>query len=860
MPSVTRTQTQTHRTPTSLTAISGPSDIDEGRFPPGTLLNQRYRIVSLLGRGGMGQVYRANDLILGQPVALKFLPPEMARDEAMLSRFRNEVRIARQVSHPNVCRVYDLGEAEAYPYISMEYVDGDDLATLLKSIGHLPQEKGVDFARQLCAGLSAAHDKGVLHRDLKPANILVNKQGQLSITDFGLAGLVEHVQSDARSGTPAYMAPEQLSGMEVTRRSDIYSLGLVLYEIFSGKRAHQAETRGELQRMKESGSTPSLSSAVKDLDPAIERVLERCMDPDPAKRPGSALAVSAALPGGDPLAAALAAGETPTPEMVAASGGTHSISLRQGLGLVALCIAGWLGAAYLLGHVSLLDRIALEQPTDALAQKAKELLIRMGYEEKPTDSAASFSYSSDLLDQFGKTYGGEAWNHLSHIRPSPVNFWYRTSPEPMWPLREWNTDISAEDPPMTTPGMVRITIDPEGRLQALHAMPMEPGKPSEKPYDWQQLFDMAGIDGRKFQPAEPTTLPQMSFDQRAAWKGMVDGVPHPFRVEAAAFRGRPVFFQAAIDVGTAAGAATGDAAKHLRDWFQLALQLFAIGFAVWLAHRNWRSGRGDIRGAWRLGAATGLTVLLGTLTGARLTSVAHFNTSLGIWLATALYPAILFGCVYMALEPHVRRRWPQMLVSWARLLAGKFSDALIGRHVLYGLLGGLTIVILGASSDLIEKSFRLKPVVGDLGALMGSRYQVASIFNLLATAIGNSSFTLFLFLGMRILLRNQWASLIATSALFAFLNALGSPVPWFVFGLALALNSLVYLFLIRFGFLAMTVMLGTNLLLDKYPPDLNWQAWYAGSRTLAILTLIALAVYGFLVSTAGQRVKTAEFD
>jgi serine/threonine protein kinase len=159
---------------------SSSSNMDEGRFPPGTLLAQRYRIVSLLGRGGMGEVYRANDLLLGQAVALKFLPAEWTSHEATLARFRNEVRIARQISHPNVCRVYDIGEAEGSTYLSMEYVDGEDLASLLRRIGRLPQDKALEIARQLCAGLAAAHDKGVVHRDLKPANIMLDGQGQLA--------------------------------------------------------------------------------------------------------------------------------------------------------------------------------------------------------------------------------------------------------------------------------------------------------------------------------------------------------------------------------------------------------------------------------------------------------------------------------------------------------------------------------------------------------------------------------------------------------------------------------------------------------------------------------------------------------
>jgi serine/threonine-protein kinase len=239
--------------------------MDEGRFPPGTLLAQRYRVVSLLGHGGMGEVYRANDLLLGQTVALKFLPAQWTSHEATLARFRNEVRIARQVSHPNVCRVYDIGEAEGSTYLSMEYVDGEDLASLLRRIGRLPQDKALEIARQLCAGLAAAHDKGVVHRDLKPGNIMLDGQGRLRITDFGLAGVAGEVK-DIRSGTRGYMAPEQQSGRDVTARSDIYALGVVLHEIFTGKR-------------------PSADASHPDLAPEVDRVIRRCLAEDPATLP-----------------------------------------------------------------------------------------------------------------------------------------------------------------------------------------------------------------------------------------------------------------------------------------------------------------------------------------------------------------------------------------------------------------------------------------------------------------------------------------------------------------------------------------------------------------------------------------------
>src|SRR5262249_25957969 len=147
---------------------------DGRRFAPGQVLAGRWRIVAQLGRGGMGEFYRADDLTLGQAVALKFLPRGVAADPDRLARLRREVRVARQVSHVNVCRVYDIGEVDGQLFLTMEYIDGEDLARLLRRIGRLPEDKGVDLARQLCLALAAAHDKGLLHRDLKPHNFMID--------------------------------------------------------------------------------------------------------------------------------------------------------------------------------------------------------------------------------------------------------------------------------------------------------------------------------------------------------------------------------------------------------------------------------------------------------------------------------------------------------------------------------------------------------------------------------------------------------------------------------------------------------------------------------------------------------------
>ena len=195
------------------------------RFPPGTILGERFRIVGPLGKGGMGEVYRADDLKLAQSVALKFLPENLTQDPERLELLYNEVRLARSVSHPNVCRVYDIGEIEGQHFLSMEFIDGEDLSSLLRRIGRLPGDKGVDIARQICSGLYAAHERGVIHLDLKPSNIMIDGRGKVRITDFGLARLtMTSGNQSGMVGTPAYMAPEQLAGGGVGEHSDIFAL------------------------------------------------------------------------------------------------------------------------------------------------------------------------------------------------------------------------------------------------------------------------------------------------------------------------------------------------------------------------------------------------------------------------------------------------------------------------------------------------------------------------------------------------------------------------------------------------------------------------------------------------------------
>jgi serine/threonine protein kinase len=262
------------------------SDTAGSSFTPGAVLAGRYRMVTRIGRGGMGEVWRADDLILNTPIALKFVESASDTDRAQVLR---EVRLARQITHPAVCRVFDVGDADGKIFYSMELVKGEDLATLLRHAGRLPSEKVIDIGLQLCGGLAAAHAQGVLHRDLKPANVLIDDDGAVRVTDFGIAIARKDATRHTPIGTPGYMAPEQISpNTPLSEKTDLYALGLILYELVVGKRPFPDSTRP-------AGPPARPSTVVPDVDPRLERAVMQALARDPRERPRSAASLAAAL-------------------------------------------------------------------------------------------------------------------------------------------------------------------------------------------------------------------------------------------------------------------------------------------------------------------------------------------------------------------------------------------------------------------------------------------------------------------------------------------------------------------------------------------------------------------------------------
>jgi serine/threonine protein kinase len=251
-----------------------------------TPLTQRYDILAEAGHGSMGNVYKARDRETGETVALKLLKPEIASDQAMIERFKNELLYARKITHKNVCRVHEFNRIGGIAYTSMEFVEGESLRSVLNRFGGLPPRKATDLAVQICSGLQEAHAQGIVHRDLKPENVMIDTQGNVKIMDFGIARSMEAVTrlTGSMVGTPAYMAPEQVAGKAVDYRTDIYALGLILYEVFTGKPAFHAENAVAvaLKQMRESPAPPH------EIEPAIpvfiERAILKCLEKDPSKR------------------------------------------------------------------------------------------------------------------------------------------------------------------------------------------------------------------------------------------------------------------------------------------------------------------------------------------------------------------------------------------------------------------------------------------------------------------------------------------------------------------------------------------------------------------------------------------------
>lgn len=847
-------------------AASGSSQ--HGRFLPGTKIAGRYRIVSLVGKGGMGEVYRADDLKLGQTVALKFLPRSLAGDPQRLEYFHSEVRLTRQISHPNVCRVYDIGESDGQQFLSMEYIDGEDLRGLLRRIGQLPHGKGVQIAQQLCAGLRAAHDRGVLHRDLKPANIMIDGRGHVRITDFGLARLAEDDSDGEIAGTPAYMAPEQLMRGEATIQSDLFSLGLILSEIFSGTPVLKPGSIPELLRAHES-SLPDTISLGDDVDPTVKRAIRRCLEREPAARPTSAHAVAMALPGGDPLAAALAAGETPSPEMVAASGDEGRLSLRTAGICLGILLVSLIGLTVVMGSVS--STRELDKGAEAYAQQAENMLEDSGLYQPQDHRAWGFSYSNR--------------------KSNGMEFWYRQSPIEMVPMQHSQnlramSEVALNNPPPVIGGMVSMRLDAGRALRELLVVPS-----AELLQRQTGILDSTRLDVRANAGENPILsvmlehagYPREGFeDQVTTWKAdhaanwlppvfsdnayslvrRSDGDSSPLssdveRVDVAELGEQVVFFHV-VDDSAPVSVTFSSPVKVESEG--VPIFYFVITFAITLLSivfgwRNIVAGRSDLRGARWLAIFMFIVSLAEAVLGSTLTAGDVLQG-----LRLALGEAARYWLYYVALEPLARRYWPEMLVTWSRGLSGRWQDPAIGRDILCGMLVGIVFSLL--AFGMLRASPATEPET-----LRGTRFLLAVVSGMLESSFG---FPLLLGVAMvlvRAIVGNKWLPVIATT-LFAvarhptiFAGIWDDTQPFHA-GSIIAYTGyygLVGVLLARLGVLAAGSFMFCHYFFRLFPWSADWAGPDLTGSAFAVAAILVCSLYGFYTAIGGQSAFNADW-
>ncbi len=880
----------------------------QDRFAPGHVIAGRYRILALLGRGGMGEVYRADDMTLNQPVALKFLSLARADDAVWLSRFREEVRLARKVTHPCVNRVYDLGEADGETFISMEYVDGENMASLLRQIGRLPAHKAIEVARQLCAGLGAAHDRGVIHRDLKPANIMIDGRGQVHITDFGIASLAaEEGKKTPLAGTPEFMAPELFAGQEPSISSDLYSLGAVLYEMATGEKPF-----GQAPPNQRESDLPPVSPSVfsPDIDPGFERMILQCLKQDPKLRPESAYEVAAGLPGGDPLAAAVAAGDTPSPGMVAAAGGFAAMQTRTAVVCLAVALIGLFAVVMLADSTFFLPQAGLTKPPAVLADKAEDVIDELGHEALPGGRVRGFTIDREYLKyQLAHDDRHSRWEGLPTARPPAVAFWYRQGDSrlvPPSPLGEpTQTSGLTPVPPMNT-----VRLDGAGRLLRFNAFltPSRSDRDSSEvvasdntflppalsdrdsaeitasetdrldmqltaddfwaasEIDWSIPFRQAGLKLEDFHSIEPVRDPPMYADQVKAWLGICPENPQILlRIEAAALDGRVVHFDIVHPWQR------GDRPSFPKTLLSpTCSRTFAVRFLVYatvllaaivMAWHNSRLGRGDREGATRLALFVLVLSMADWIVGERHVGVfAEEAAACLLWAARSTFAAAVAWTYYMALEPYVRRFWPQSIITWTRLLRGQCRDPLVGRSILFGCLFGITLVLIRQIDAGIPSWLGFAPpvpilpgVTYDLGELLGLRYKLGTVLSLQLASISLGMVMLMLLLLLRVGLRSPWLAAAAfcllLAVLFSVISAGDVFLPW---GTNTILAACMVFVLTRIGLLALITGLFVRSLIIANPVTSNLEAWYAPASEFTVILVVALLIYGFHTAMAGR--------
>ena len=607
-----------------------------------------------------------------------------------------------------------------------------------------------------------------------------------------------------------------------------------------------------------------MTSLAAEIDPGVEKVILRCLNPDPALRPATALSVAAALPGGDPLAAALAAGETPSPELVAASGQTKGFALRYAIPYLVFALVSVLAYPFLMQPISTMALSPMEFPPAVLDAKAREMAAAFGYPDKPKDWASGFETRTDYLDFLEKhTSGRRDWRALFQAE-SPIGFMYRQSPLHFSSPPDGTVD--ANRPAPLYPGMLMVFLDSRGNLRRFQAIAPrldEDAGQAGAPIDAGSLFQRASLDLARFHEVPPSYAPALAFDSRQAWSGVFPGLPDTsITVEIAAWHGKVTSFFIRwpwISIPKSNDSSPVGGLHPL--WTAFSVVFIASGMlaVILLARRNLKRGRGDRKGAFRIAMATFLFYAISWLAAQHIVPNADMidyffhNLSIGVALGGAVW------LLYMALEPAVRARWPHSLITWNRLLAGNFGDPRLGSHILVGVVLGMLLRCLFLFRQYWLIGRGVPPDNGDVFVLSGLGNLIASMTNVAMRSIIAGAVIFFLLTGLRAAVRVDWLAALIAACLMTLQEGGLRHSPNFLLDLSLYIWAYAVLAfaLLRQGMVPAIIAILTIDLLGNTPIGADFSCWYNSLTVIPLVTVSAIAIYGFWRSQTLVGVQAA---
>ena len=602
------------------------------------------------------------------------------------------------------------------------------------------------------------------------------------------------------------------------------------------------------------------------LDPAVERAILGCLEKEPRRRPASPLVVAAMLTGSDPLEAALAAGETPSPELVAAAGESTGLRPAFAWGLLGLTLVGLALVPLVGSSFRLLEKVPAGKAPAALEDRARDFIRRVVSGATDTDDAwglgAEWGYTGHIKE---KSAALDRWDALATGNPPVLQFWYRQSPRPLVSMQP-SGKIYWGKPALEISGMSGLQYDMEGRLLKFYAVPpqLEPESASPGPApDWSALFAEARLDPASFRAVAPRWTPSFYVDARAAWEGAWPGRPDiPVRIEAAAHRGRPAWFEIVWPWSRPErmGASAWPSDKILRQAVFLTLVLLLLGAAGFMARRNLVLGRGDRRGAFRVSLLLTGVGLVAWALGAH--NVADWNAQAGLVFRGAgavILEAAFVWLVYLAVEPYARRLRPWTLVAWTRFLGGGFSDPVVGRDVLAGVAWAVLVYYLNALRYLVPPLFGAaapEPSYSYLDTLLGAGPLASVALNTASECILFALGSLLLFVLVRTLLRRDALAIaVLAVVLIAPSGYSMGESAWLAVPISILVMVSWILLLLRFGLLAAWVGEFVYEVLFIFPITTDLASWKAGPTLVALPLLALLCVFAFRNTLGGTGLR-----